>query len=69
MPDFKIEIDNTPLFLIIEDRKIQLDMANISIEKTSSGAKLHLTGMAGEMNQVNDLVNYLQSIAMPIAAV
>lgn len=68
MPNFKIEISNTPLFVVIEDRKIQLGMSNISIEQTSGGAKLTLTGMAGDLNQITEIVNYLQSIVLPVPA-
>lgn len=58
----KTEIRNTPLTLTIDDRKLNLSIANISIEQTATGSKLIITGNPGDRNQVVDLASYLQQI-------
>lgn len=55
-------VKETPLFVIIDDRKIQLDRANITLIRTATGATFQLTGTAADLGQINELNAYLQSI-------
>jgi hypothetical protein len=52
----------TPLFVIVEDRKFTFDLANISIERTATGAQLRIAGFGSDPNQILDLATFIQSI-------
>ena len=62
MKSNKTLVTDTPLFLVVDDRKIQLNTANVSIERRITGAIIQISGTADDMGQINDLSNYLVSI-------
>jgi hypothetical protein len=64
-----ISATQTPLFVIVEDRKFSFDLANISIERTATGAQLRIAGFGSDPNQILDLATFIQSIPVDAPAV
>jgi hypothetical protein len=64
MSSNKTTVTDIPLYLLVEDRKINLTGAKISLDKSAGTATLQITGSAADLNQINDLATYLQSISV-----
>jgi hypothetical protein len=60
-----VTVKGTPVFLIVDDRKIQLDKATISIERRGADGTLQINGIGTDLSQLNDLAVYLESILSP----
>jgi hypothetical protein len=64
MSSNKTTVTDIPLYVLVEDCKINLTSAKISLDKSAGTATLQITGSAADLNQINDLVAYLQSISV-----
>lgn len=63
-----VSLKEIPLVVTVDDRKVNLDIANITAIQTAAGATLQLTGTFTDLGQINDLKTYLQSISPEVIA-